>query len=482
MKPRPSAFAIIPLALLLPGCATIGGHTSTASTVATPQTWTQTTIAARPGGLDTAALADWWKRFNDPVLDELISDALAHNPDVRIALSRIAQARATRIVEKSGLLPSLSAGVSGQGSRTRDRRADTVSESGNYSASLDASWEIDLFGKQRLALAAADSDLAQTEENFHASQVSLAAEAATAYVNLRSAEAQLAVVRRSLASREETTRLTRWRQDAGIGDILDTRQAESSLEQARASIPALRQSASETRNQLAVLTGRTPGSLDALLASTERVPAAPDDLAVGIPAETLRQRPDVRAAGHAVEAASKRSETARRERLPSLNLTGSLGIDAGELGRLASPTATIASIAGGLAAPIFNAGRIGANIRIQDEATRQALIAYESTVLDALAEVENALEAIRRQTERRASLERAAAASREADTLARQQYEAGSIDFLQVLDAERTLLSAEQSLVTTDADLSSAHIRLYKALGGGWSVAPSTPAAASLQP
>ena len=480
MKPRPSAFAIVPLALLLPGCATIGGRPSTASTVATPTTWTQTAIAPRPGALDTAALADWWKRFNDPVLDALISDALAHNPDVRIALSRIAQARATRIVEKSGLLPSLSAGVSGQGKRARDHRADTVSESDNYSASLDASWEIDLFGKQRLALAAADADLAQTEENFHAAQVSLAAEVATAYVDLRSVEAQLAVVRRSLDSREETARLTRWRQEAGVGDILDTRQAESALEQAHASIPALQQTASETRNQLAVLSGRTPGSLDVLLGSTERVPAAPAALAIGIPAETLRQRPDVRAAGHAVEAASKRSEAARRERLPSLNLSGSLGVEAGELGRLASPSATIAGIAGSLTAPIFSAGRISANIRIQDETTRQALTTYESTVLDALAEVENALEAIRRQTERRASLELAAAAAREADTLARQRYEAGSVDFLQVLDAERTLLSAEQSLVTTDADLSSAHIRLYKALGGGWSATPSTPATASL--
>ena len=479
MKPRPSVF-LIPLALLLPGCTTTGSHPSTTSSVDTPQIWTRSATPAQSGALDTADLAAWWTRFNDPVLDQLVSDALAHNPGVRLALSRIAQSRATRTVEKSGLFPSLNAGVSGQGSRTRDHRTDAVTEGDSYSASLDASWEIDLFGKQRLALAAADADLAQTEENFYAAQVSLAAEVATAYVNLRSAETQLAVVRRSLASREETTRLTRWRQEAGVGDILDTRQAESSLEQARAAIPALEQSAAETRNQLAVLSGRTPGSLNSLLASTARVPTAPAALAVGIPAETLRQRPDISAAGLAVEAASKRSDAARRERLPSLNLTGSLGVDAGELGRLASPAATVASIAGGLTAPIFSAGRIGANIRIQDEITRQALISYESAVLDALAEVENALEAIRRQTERRASLELAASATREADTLARQRYEAGSVDFLQVLDAERSLLSAEQSLVTTDADLCSAHIRLYKALGGGWSAestADTSPAA-----
>jgi len=458
----------LPLAALLPGCSTTGPRPSTTPGIDTPPAWARSELAP-DGALDTAALASWWKRFDDPVLDRLVAEALANNPDVRIAVSRIAQARANRTVERSALLPSLGAGVSGRGTRTRDHRTDAVTEGDTYSASLDASWEIDLFGKNRLGLAAADADFSRTEENLRAAQVSLAAEVALTYVELRSAEVQLDVVRRSLASREETTRLTRWREQAGVGDVLDTRQAENSLEQARASLPALEQSLSETRNALAVLCGRTPGSLDELLSATGRVPAPPAALAVGIPAETLRQRPDVRAAALAVEAAAKRSDAARRDRLPTLKLTGSLGVDAAEFGKLANPASTVASLAGGLTAPIFNAGRIGANIRIQDENTLQALVSYESAVLDALAEVENALEAVRRQAERHEALERAAAAAREADALARQQYEAGSVDFLRVLDAERSLLSAEQSLATTAAALSSAHIRLYKALGGGWS-------------
>lgn len=471
--------AALVLAALLSACATSGPRPSTTSTVPLPERWAQSEVDATAVP-DTAALANWWTHFGDPVLDRLIADALAHNPDLRTSLSRIAQARATRSVEKSGLFPTLSAGVSGSGSRTRNHETGTTTRGENYSASLDAGWEIDLFGKQGLAVAAASADLAQTEESFRAAQVSLAAEVALAYVNLRSAESQLDVVRRSLTSREETTRLTQWREDAGVGDILATRQAISSLEQAKASIPSLEQTLTETRNQLAVLCGRTPGSLDEMLAATAQVPAVPETLAAGIPAETLRQRPDVRAASHAVEAAAARSSSARRDHLPTLTLNGSLGINADNFSGLFSPAATVASVAGSLAAPIFNAGRITQNIRIQDETTRQAVIAYEATVLDALAEVENALSSIRRNRERLVALERAADAAREADSLARLQYESGSADYLQVLDSERTLLSVEQSLVSTHADLGAAHIQLYKALGGGWSdTSPSDPYAAA---
>lgn len=459
--------AVLSLAALLAGCATTASRTTVAdSSVPVPAGWAQT---SEPNTTTSSPdLSAWWQRFDDPVLTRLVSDSLAHNPDVRTALSRIAQARSSRAIEKSGFFPSLTGGVSGSGRRTRDHDANTTTTSDSYSASLDASWEIDLFGKQRLALSAADSDLLQTEENFRAAQASLSAEVALAYLNLRSTEAQLDVVRRSLLTREDSTRLTQWSEDAGIGDVLATRQAISSLEQARASVPSLEQTLVETRNQLAVLSGRPPGTLDELLATTAKIPVAPADLATGIPADTLRQRPDIRAAAHAVEAASTRSIAARRDRLPTLTLTGSLGVQAGSLGNLVDPASTIASVAGGLVAPIFNAGRITQNIRIQDETTRQALIAYEAGVLDALSEAENALSAIRRQTERRDALERAAVAAREADELARQQYEAGAVDYLQVLDSERTLLSVEQSLVSTAADLGAAHVRLYKALGGGW--------------
>lgn len=435
------------------------------SAPAVPAAWQQTTAS---GPVDTAALAQWWKQFNDPVLDRLIASALQSSPDVRTAVAKIEESRARYGVQRAALLPSLSASVSGQGSRTNNRTTDTTTRAEKYSAALDASWEIDLFGQNRKTLAATAADLAQTEENLRSAQASLAAEVATAYVTLRSAEAQLVIVRRNLASREETLQLTRWREQVGTVTALDTQQAVSTLEQTRASLPTLQQTVTQTRNQLALLSGQTPGALDALLGESAAVPAVAATLATGIPAETLRQRPDVRAAARAVEAAAARTSAAERARFPSLNLTGSLGVDALEAGKLFSPESTVASLLGSLTAPIFASGKIQQTIRVQGALQKQALISYESTVLTALSEVENALVSVQRNTERLAILDTAVTAAREAEHLAELQYQAGQADLLTVLEAQRTLLSVEQQQVTANADRATAHIQLYKALGGGW--------------
>jgi NodT family efflux transporter outer membrane factor (OMF) lipoprotein len=272
-----------------------------------------------------------------------------------------------------------------------------------------------------------------------------------------------------LGTRRETVQLTQWREQAGLGQTLDTQQALSTLEQARASLPALELTIAQTRNQLALLSGRTPGALDSLLAIPRNVPPASTAIAVGIPAETLRQRPDVRAAEHGVEAAFARTTAARRLRLPSFSLSGSLGVEALKAGRLFSPAATVGSLLGNLSAPIFGAGRLGQNIAIQTEREQQAIIAYESTVLTALAEVENALVGIQRHAERLIILAQATAATREAATLSALQYQVGAVDLFASLDAQRTLLSLQQQSVTTAADWTNAYIQLYKALGGGWS-------------
>lgn len=430
-----------------------------------PAAWQQ---PAASGAVDDAALAQWWKQFNDPVLDRLIAGALQSSPDVRTAVARIEESRARYGVQRSALLPSLSASASGSGSRTNNRNTDVTTRSENYSAALDASWEIDLFGQNRKTLDATAADLAQTEENLRNAQASLAAEVATAYVALRSAEAQLVIVRRNLASREETVQLTRWREQAGTVTALDTQQAVSTLEQTRASLPTLQQTVTQTRNQLALLSGQTPGALDTLLGEPAAVPAVAATLATGIPADTLRQRPDVRAAARAVEAAVARTSAAKRARFPSLNLTGSLGVDALKAGKLFSPASTVASVLGSLTAPIFAGGKIQQTIQVQSAVERQALITYESTVLSALSEVENALVSVQRNTERLAILDAAVTAAREAERLAELQYQAGQADLLTVLEAQRTLLSVEQQQVTANADRATAHIQLYKALGGGW--------------
>ncbi len=460
-------FLIVAASLALCSCATTGSRAKFEQAVAVPPAWLHDGTAPH-GTLDTVALTKWWESFTDPILNELIAGALRSSPDVRTALSKIAEYRARRGVEQAALFPSLSAGASGGGTRTTNRDTNQTTKSESYRASLDASWQVDLFGVQQQTLAAATADLAQTEENYYGAQVSLAAEVASAYVALRSAEAQLAVVQDSLGTRRETVQLTQWREQAGTGNALDTQQSVTTLEQARASIPSLQLTIAQTRNQIALLSGRTPGALDSLLATPRNVPPVSTEIAVGIPAETLRQRPDVRAAERGVEAAFARTTAARRQRLPSFSLTGSLGVEALKAGRLFSPAATVASLLGSLTAPIFDAGRIGQNITIQTEREQQALIAYESTVLTALAEVENALVAIQRHAERLIILAQATAAAREATTLSGLQYQAGQVDLLASLDAQRTLLSLQQQSVTTAADWTNAYIQLYKALGGGW--------------
>ena len=452
---------------LLGGCTTSPAPEGTALTVAVPATWTQS--GGTRSAADTATLATWWTRFNDPALNTVIAGALHSSPSVRTALSRIAEYRARRGVEQSALWPTVDATVSGGGTRTRQRSTGIRTNAETYGASLDAGWQLDLFGRQRLALTAATADLAQIEEDFYGAQVSLAAEVAQAYIALRSAEAQVAIVEDSLGTRRDTVQLTQWREQAGTGDALDTQQAVSALAQARASLPLLQLTVVQSRHQLALLSGLAPDGWDALLAAPAPVPAVADPLTIGIPADTLRQRPDVRAAERAVVAAQARSTSARRERLPSLALTGSIGVEALKADRLFSPEATVARLLGSLTAPIFRAGRIRQTIAIQSEQTQQSLIGYESTVLTALVEVENALVATQRTAERLELLALATNATREAATLSALQYQAGRVDLFVSLEAQRTLLALEQQQITTAADRAGATIQLYRALGGGWS-------------
>jgi len=464
-------FKLVPLAAgllaALCSCATTSSSEKAKTTFKVPANWIQGGVGHGP--LDTAALPAWWTRFNDPVLSELITRALHSSPDLRSALSRIAEYRARRGLENAGLFPSLGASVTGSRTRSTDRSTHVTTTNEGFAAALDASWQVDLFGRQRLALAAADADLAQSQENYYGAEVSLAAAVAEAYVILRSAEAQLAVVQHSLVTRGETAQLTQWREQAGTGNALDTQQSLTALELAHASIPSLQLTIAQTRNQLALLSGLVPGALDGLLAAPHDVPAAPAELAVGIPAEILRQRPDVRAAERGLEAAFARTESARRQRLPALNLSGSIGVEALTAGKLFNPATTVLSLLAGLTAPLFDAGRIRESIAIQHELERQSLNTYESTVLIALGDVENALVAVQRNTERLEILTRATSAAREAATLAALQNQAGQVDLFVSLDAQRSLLDLEQQSVSTTAGRATAFVQLYQALGGGWS-------------
>lgn len=450
-------------AVLITSCTSTPRHESD---LVVPNQWKGKKSTAAP--LDIARLEKWWQRLGDPVLNQLIAESLHSSPDVRTALARVDESKARRGVARSNLFPTLSGGTSGRGERS-DSKLVGNSSSESYGASVDMSWEVDLFGRLRQNVRAASADAEQAAENYYAAQVSLTAEVADAYVDLRAAEAQLSVYERNLAARGDTVQITRWREQAGESTTFETQQATSTLEQARATIPTLKQTISQTKNRLALLAGKTPGALDSLLAKRRSIPQPSSVLSLGIPADTLRQRPDVRAAERAVEAAVARTKSAEAERYPTLTLSGSLGVDAVKSGSLFSPEVAAANVLGNLSAPIFNAGRIKQTINIQSAQEKQALITYEGTVLRALSEVENALIAVNRTSERLQTLNGAVAAAKEAATLASQSYEAGQVDLLQVLDTQRTLLSLEEQQTITIGDRASAHIQLYKSLGGGWS-------------
>lgn len=456
------------LAGMLTSCATKKEEWK--DSVEVPAQWKS--AKGKPSPLNTAAIRQWWKRFNDPVLDALITQALTASPDLNTALARITQSRGERSVELSTLLPSITGNASDRIQRRDEQSTDRVTRSETFNLSLDMSWQIDLFGRQLQNLKAATKDVEQTIENYYAAQVTLTADVATAYINLRGAQQRLEVLRRNVQTRTDTTEITRWKQEAGISDSLELQQAVSTLEQARAAIPTIEQTISETKNQLAVLCGQTPGKLDALLARSTPLPRVPSKIATGIPAEALNNRPDVRASIDAVLAAYHRKTAAELERFPTIDLGGSLGLEALRTGTLFSPEAAARTLAGSLLAslsqPIFEGGRITANIRINESLAKQAVFAYQSTVLTALSEVENSLVAIRSLDTRLGILRKADVAAADASRMATLQYEAGEVDLLTVLDVQRTQLSVEEEKVTAEANHLQAYVQLYKSLGGGW--------------
>jgi NodT family efflux transporter outer membrane factor (OMF) lipoprotein len=425
--------------------------------------------AAFPVAQPSQDLSRWWKRFDDPTLTRIIADALKSSPSMASASARIKEAQARRNGAVATLFPSLSGSTAANSGTSKSNGSEWNSNT-SYSAGLKASWEVDLFGKNRSALQAAAAQLGATEENYGSVQAALASEIAIAYTNLRVDESALEVLRRTVKTREETSKLASWRAQVGETDVLEADQAISSLEQARAAIPALEQTIAQTRNLIALLAGQSPGSLDGILTVGKKViPNPAGSLAVGIPADTLRQRPDIRVAGYQMLAAAANTRAANAERFPSLNLTGTLGATAPTVGKLLNPETASAGIIAGLSGPIFDAGRIRANIDAQNAIKEQTFQAYRSTILTALSEVEDSLIACRRTTERLVILEKATAAAREAAELAQQRYQVGVADISTVLDAQRSLLGLEGSLFNVRANRAIAYIQLYKALGGGWS-------------
>ena len=463
----PSALAAL---LLLAGCSAVGPDYA-APEPALPPRWHEPGF--EPGAPE---LADWWRQLDDPLLDELVARATRRNPDVREALGRLRQARALRGVARSELYPTVDATASWQrrGESENTPLGEFVPDTDEHSVGLDASWELDLWGRVRRSVEAADADLDAVLEDTRAVAVSVAAEVALAYVDLRAFQRRLAIARQNVALQEQTLELVEGRFGAGLVGESDVAQARTNAATTRSRVPALEAGARAAENRLAVLLGEPPGTLADELAGEGAIPVPPLAIAVGVPADLLRRRADVRRAERELAAETARIGVAAGDLYPRLTLFGEVGLAADELAELAEGRSTFFGFGPALRWNLFDAGRLRDLVTAQEARADQALARWERSVLLALEETENALSAFVREQLTRAALLEAASQARLAVELARTQYTEGLSDFQTVLVSERALSELEDDLASSDAAITTNLVVLYKALGGGWDEEGST--------
>ena len=474
---RASALRTVSLGLLgfvggLPGCVSLAPADAPVPSVDVPAAWSPADAAgAGADGVSAASLNAWWQRFDDPQLAALMDSALRANTGITGAQAALRQAQALRDVAVAALWPA----VNGQGTAERSKTPG-LSTGNSFQLSANGSWTIDIFGAQRAAVDAAQAGVWASQASLGDVQVQIAAEVALDYIVLRTAQVRRVIAGDNLASQENTLQITLWRQLAGLVTSLETDQARSAVEQNRALLPALQTSILQSQHALAVLTGLPPTSWPELLDPNvvATIPQAHDGLVLAIPAATLRQRADVRATEQEVAAALARVRQAQANRRPSFAIDGTLGLDAATVGLLGNSGALLGSLLANVTVPLLNGGGLRAQVRVQQAALAQAQATYRAAVLGALQQVEDALVALNGDRLRLASLRLAADAATNASLIARQRYASGLIDFQTVLDTQRTQFATQDGAASASADVGSDHVRLFKALGGGW---PSEPRA-----
>lgn len=417
---------------------------------------------------DAAELSAWWRNFRDPQLNALIDEALRSNLGLRQAQARILQARAARTIAESGLYPIVDAtgNITTSGS-TGSLSGDSPSRS-LFRSGLDAFWELDFFGGIRRSVEAADARTQATIENSRDVMVTLTSEVALNYTQLRSLQQQLAIARKNLDLQRSTAEITRKRFEVGFASGLDVANANAQVATTESQVPQIESAARQAIYSISVLLGREPAALVKDLSLPRDIPQSPPVVPVGLPSELLQRRPDIRRAEAELHAATAQIGIAKAELFPRFSLTGSLGAQAITAGSLGTLAGSVWSAGPGVTFPLFNAGRIRGNVRLQEAFQQEVLFGYQQTVLNALRDVEAALIAYAKDQQHRAALLEAVKANQRAVELATEAYTAGEVDFLNVLTAQRNLFLTEEALVQSDNAITSDLIALYKALGGGW--------------
>jgi NodT family efflux transporter outer membrane factor (OMF) lipoprotein len=449
------------------GCASVGPDYQPV-TVQTPPEWAESqALPARPVG-PSQETDSWWHSFNDPQLLRLVERSRSENLDVLAAGSRIAQARANLGISRGDRWP----GANGAVSRTRSQTSQAVGpgrEVDHYRIGLDAGWERDLFGGTRRSIEAAVADLEGRVADQEAALVAVAAETALRYVEVRALQRRMRIAEDHMRVQQETVELTQFRAQAGLSTELDVHLAQSNLENTRARLLGLERQLAQNRHALSVLVGLPPGALGRELEVPQPIPTASTGIAAGIPAEVLRRRPDVRSAERAVAVQSALVGVATSKLYPQFRLTGSIGLEALSPGGLFDGDVTAWSLGQTISLPLFNRGQLRRGIDLQIELLEQAEVNYRRTVLGALSEVEDALVAVRTEGESRIAYEAAAQAAANAMGLSLDLYQSGLSDYQAVLEAQRSLLTFDDMRAQSQAEETTSLIRLYKALGGGWS-------------
>ena len=470
---------ILSLLLLCTTAACAVGPNYSEPDLPVPTAWNE----AQQNGINTrsAELTRWWTVFNDPLLNSLVERGVEANLDLRLAQERIRESRAARAAAAAGRWPA--ADVSGSYSRNRSSenavgargqgavvapRAGADLEQDLFNTGFDTIWEIDVFGGVRRRVEAADATIDSFVEDRRNTLVILLGDIARNYIDLRGFQQRILVARANLQAQAETLNLTRVRFEAGLASDLDVAQAEGQLNTTAAQIPALEGSLKQAAHRLDILVGAQPGALWNELAKQAPIPTLPPEVLVGLPSELLRRRPDIRRAERQLAAATAQVGAATADLFPKFSLTGAFGLQSISAGDWFTGPSRFWSIGPTIRWPIFDAGRIRANIEVSNAQQEQAVTLYEQAILAALEDVENSLVNYAREQERYRALRDAVAAHRRAVEMSNELYIRGLADFLNVLENQRSLFASESALAQSEATMATNLVALYKALGGGW--------------
>jgi NodT family efflux transporter outer membrane factor (OMF) lipoprotein len=428
----------------------------------------QAPMARETASPEEQSLAQWWTIFNDPQLTSLMERAMQANLDLRMAESRIRQSRAALGIAGADLGPTVDTSASYRRSRTPGSGGSGAVTTNFYIMGFDAGWEIDLFGGVRRGVEAAGADLDTAVESRRDLLVSLSAEVASNYLNLRSLQQRLTIARNNLSAQEHSTGLTRQRFGAGFVGKLDVVRSEALAATIAGQIPLLEAQIRQTIFGLSLLLGGEPSTLLAELTPDAALPMALATVPLGLPSDLLLRRPDIRRAEAKIHAATARIGVAKADLFPKFTISGALGLQNNTFNSLFNQASTAWSLGPSLNWPLFDMGRSRANLELKKAVQEEELLGYEQTVLGALQEVENALVAATKEEEHRQNLAQVVTANRTAVDLATALYTAGESDFLALLDAQRSLYVSEEALAQSSGTVSINLVALFKALGGGW--------------